>query len=222
MKKIIFVILLLTFSASLSGQESDNGIRIVTTPFQFIFLDFPISIEKQFKRHAVGLTFSYRPDTKDEQEIDSKLGWSYTHENFLNHLYQAATFGINYKYYYTKSSNFYLDTRLFYRHWWFDNKHASYQNVETARFDGLRTERQNVFGLKLLIGKTFPIETNTRVYPVIDVYAGLGMRYKYTEFITQNGTVNDTYYEYLHEKDNYWPSILPSVHLGVRIGIGIK
>ena len=222
-RKIPLMFLCLAFSVFLYGQENRERIRITTTPFQYIFHDFPISIEKRFDRHTIGLTFSYRPDTKDGGKAGEGQGFlgGYKMRNFWNPLYQAVTFGINSKYYFPRMNNWYIDTRLFYRHWWFDDKYAYFLDAVGYSFDGLRTERQNVFGLKLLFGRTFAINTQTRVFPLIDIYGGFGTRYRFYDFVTRNGTVNDVFHEHLHERGNYWMRI-PSLHLGVRIGIGVR
>lgn len=223
MKKTLLTVFLLVLFTFSYGQENSEKIRITTTPMQFFFYDFPISVEKRFNRHTVGLTFAYRPDTKNGGEVIGGHGVAgdYSIQNFWNPLYEAVTFGINSKYYFVKGRNFYLDARLFYRHWWFDNKYASYPNDEGYRFEGLRTERQDVFGLKFLIGHTFIIETKGNLHPLIDVYFGLGTRYKTEKFITQNGTVYDIYYDNLLEKNSYWIPV-PTPHLGVRVGVVIK
>ena len=165
--------------------------------------------------------FSYRPSTQKEGEIRgiTGLGGSYSSQNFWNHLYEAVTIGLNSKYFLSEKRTFFLEANIFFRHWWFDNKYGKFDNVEGYRFDGLRTERQNVYGLKLYIGHSFSIKSEQKVKPIFDLYSGIGVRYKEYEFETYNGTVLDVYHNYKKDIGNYWT---PTLHLGVKIGLSIS
>jgi len=143
---------------------------------------------------------------------------TYANQNFFNPLYNAFTIGINSKNYFSKYNNLYIDGNIFYRFWWFDKKNCSYNNVEDEVWSGIRTERQNVYGIKLLIGNTFQIRTNIKIKPIIDLYCGVGLRYKTCRFETINGTFfNSLFLPYKLETENYWA---PSVHFGLNVGFG--
>jgi hypothetical protein len=221
MKKTFkFFLLILFFQNYVQGQDTlEFKYRISILPTQFVFRDIPITFEKVFKRHTIGLTIEYKPSTQKSGEINSMsigmLG-GYEDQNFVNRIYNAATIGLNSKYYLFKHDKIFIDAELFYRLWWFDNRLCSFDNVEGYRFNGTRTERQNVIGLKLLSGISCKIKLTSKLKTLIDLYGGFGIRYHYEEFETYNGTVGDIYYSYKKDIFNYW---WPSLQLGVKIGV---
>ncbi len=82
---------------------------------------------------------------------------------------------------------------------------------------GIRTERQNVYGTKILFGNTFLFNPNKKINPLIDIYLGVGLRYKMCKFETFDGTFQGQYYSsYDLENKNLW---LPSLHLGLKVGL---
>lgn len=228
MKKTLLLIVVL-YAHSLFSQEVQQpvgetqhaNIRITTTPFQFFFKEIPINIEKSFGKYTFGLLAAYRPSTSKGGVISGVNGLSgnYLHQNYWNHLYSGITVGANSKYFFKIfEKDWFIDTQVYYRHWWFENKECSYETAGDYKFNGLRTEQQDVFGIKALIGKTFVFDTGGKVKPIIDVYTGIGLRYKQWVFQTYNGTVNHKFYNYKEDKDN---SLNPTLHLGVKIGIGV-
>lgn len=194
--------------------------RVMTIPSQFVVLDFPIVIEKIIKkRHSIGLLFSYRPSTQNSGEIRAGgAGSDYVYQNFQNKMNNAVTVGLSTKYYMPQWYNLFFEADLFYRYWWFENKDCYYNNVEGYSFDGIRTEHQNVYGLKMLIGRSFELKSNAKVKFVLDIYGGLGMRYRTYTYETVDGTVNDQYYPYLKETGTNF-SFSPQI--GIKIGVGI-
>ena len=206
------------------GQNSfdKENFRITVTPTQFIFCEFPVTFEKTLSnKFSVELTLSYKKDTQKSGEV--KSGWIglfdyYPNHNLWNELYQAAGINVGSKYYYTKRKNWYMELNFAYKHLWFDNKNAKFDNCEGYRFDGTRTERQNVFGIRALIGHSFCFNTSGKIKPVIDIYAGVGIRRDFFTFETFNGTVYDRYYEYKKETGAY---TTPSFHFGIKTGISI-
>jgi hypothetical protein len=108
---------------------------------------------------------------------------------------------------------------VYYRNWNFKDKNASFDNVESYSFDGTRTENVNVYGLKLVGGKTIYLtKKDKKLKPYLDVYAGLGFRHRDESYETRNGTVNETYYIYKkdHFSENY-----PTPQVGFRLGLMI-
>lgn len=202
----------------LFGQDSlKRNYQITITPGQFIFNDYSITAEKFFGRHTLGLTLGYRPSTKSGGEITGGTGMfgDYENQNMWNGLYDAVTIGLNSKYYFNKKNRFFGDVGLFYRNWWFENKYAKYDNIEGYRFDGLRTEQQHVYGLKLLIGySTYLLKGNSNSI-ILDFYGGIGLRNKELWFKTYDGLVGETHYDFLDEKRNVF-SIGPQA--GFKIG----
>jgi hypothetical protein len=222
-KIIITVFILVLYSTNSNAQDTCRlNYRITTIPFQYLFNDYSFTFEKVFSnRRTLGLTLGYRPSTQNGGEISTRgLFGHYSYGDFFNPLDNAITIGINSKYYFSKYNNLFIDGNLFYRLWWFDKKNSKYINGENLdeSWSGIRTERQNVYGLKLLFGNTFQIRTNIKIKPVIDLYGGVGLRYKTCRFETFNGTFyNSLFLPYKLETENYWA---PSVHLGLKVGFG--
>lgn len=201
-------------------KDTIESLRISTIPVQYFFLDFPFIIEKSYKRHTLGVLISYRPSTKSSGEIPgiTGLGGEYIYQNYWNPLYNGVTAGFVSKYYLSEKRKSFLEADLFYRFWWFNNKDAIFDNVEGYRFEGTRTERQYIAGLKLLFGSSKKLPSKSRYQPFLDTYFGLGVRYKYYQFETYDGFVWDQYYDYKKDQGNLW---LPSLHFGVRIGLNM-
>jgi len=192
MKKIILTVILLSlYCTNSNGQDTCRlNYRITTIPFQYLFNDYSFTFEKVYSnRRTLGLTLGFKPSTQNEGEITTHgiLG-NYSFENYFNPFYNAITIGLNSKYYFSKYNNLFVDGNIFYGLWWFDKKNCSYNNIEDDVWSGIRTEKQNVYGLKLLLGNTFQIRTNIKIKPIIDLYCGVGFRYKTCKFETFNGT----------------------------------
>lgn len=199
MRKILQLLGLMLFCYASFGQDNRKGnYRVMVTPTQFIFNDYILSVEKWMGRHTLGLSLGYRPSTQDGGEVEGGSGLMgyYEHQNMWNELYNAGTIGLNSKYYFGESRKFFGELQLFYRNWWFDNKQAIYTNIEGYRFDGLRSEEQNVYGLKLMAGRSFRLIKGNRNALVVDIYAGIGVRYKTLWFETTEGMVGDKYFSY--------------------------
>lgn len=219
MKQALLILGCILLSYNLIGQDTlKRNYRVLITPSQFVFNDYSIVVEKFFGRRSLGLTIGYKPSTKAGGEIlgvGHGLFGVYEDQNMWNGLYNAATISLNSKYYFGKKSRFFGDVCLFYRNWWFENKYARYDNDEGYRFDGLRSEKQDVYGVKLLVGySTFMIKRNINSM-VIDFYVGIGLRNKSVWFKTLEGLVYETYHENFNEKRNSF-SIGPQA--GFKIG----
>ena len=207
------------------GQDTCRlNYRITTIPFQYLFNDYSFTFEKVYSnRRTLGLTLGFRPSTQSGGNLDfipHGLIGGYSNQNFWNPLDNAITIGLNSKYYFSKYNNLFFEGNIFYRLWWFDKKNITYNDVENLdeSWSGIRTERQNVYGLKLLFGNSFQIRTNIKIKPIIDLYCGVGLRYKTCRFETINGTFyNSLFLPYKLETENYWA---PSVHFGLKVGFG--
>lgn len=221
--RLFFLIIFLSIIRFSHAQDTTlhATFRVMTIPSQFVVLDFPLIIEKIVKRHSIGILLSYRPSTQNSGEIrgsGSGMYGDYIYETFQNKLNNGVTIGVSTKYYMPQWYNLFFEGDLFYRYWWFENKDCYYNNVEGYRFDGIRTESQNVYGLKLLIGRSFELKSNAKVKFLLDIYGGVGIRYRTYVYETVDGTVNDQYYSYLRETGT---NITPSLQLGIKVGIGI-
>lgn len=221
--RVLFLLLFITssFFHSAFGQDSSRvRFAISTTVTEYTLLNFPIVLEKYYKKHTIGLTAAYRPSTSNGREIDVGYGGmpfvGYTSQNYRNPLYESITLGLNSKFF-LLPEKYYVDIQVFYRYWWFDNKMAKSESREYS-FDGLRSERQNVVGLKFLMGRTFVFRHGRNISHIIDMYAGTAIRYRTYRFETVDGYINDQYYTY---KKETWSDWIPSIQFGVNIGLGI-
>lgn len=222
MKQTLLILSFIFINTCLSGQDTLNRhYRILITPSQFIFNDYSISAEKFFKGRTIGITLGYKPSTKSGGEISGGHGLLgiYKDQNMWNGLYEAVTFGINSKYYFKRNKRFFGDLALFYRYWWFEKKYAKFDNVEGYRFDGLRTEQQNVVGMKLLAGYSTYILKGNKGSIIIDFYVGIGLRYKSLWFRTYDGFIYKTYHDFYSERSNHF-SVGPQA--GFKIGYKIN
>jgi hypothetical protein len=122
--------------------------------------------------------------------------------------------------YINKALTTFLETDLFYRNWHFDKKPAEFHDAEKRQFEfkGIRTENVDVYGLKLLLGRTFffKAKKEKKIKPYLDIYTGAGIRYQEETFETFNGYVADTFYAY--RRDTYY-HIWPTPQLGLVLGL---
>ena len=205
----------LFFLHAKSQQVVEFGIK----PTEFVLLNFEVNAAIGNKKARYGIILSYRPSTQDSGLVKSAgtgAAGGYGQPHF-NKLYNSYTVGFYQKSYLNKDLDLFFETDIFYRNWRFKNKQARFENVEGYRFNGMRTENEDVYGLKLLIGKTFMLtrkESLVKCY--LDLYGGLGIRHQRQTFETHAGYVNDIYYDYKKERFQY---IQPSVQGGVKLGL---
>ncbi len=216
MKFSVILVFALIYSFNIFAQDSTKkSIRISVLPTQFLFTDFPIIFEYAIGKFTFGISPSIKFSTQNSGEVANVVHGQfghYTFQNMFNKHYNAFTISLNSKYYFREKDRVYFETVLFYRHWWFDKKFASFDNVEGYSFAGLRTEHQNVFGIKLLLGKTFVLWEKSKIHPIIDCYFGIGCRYKMYDFETLDNNFNviDVY------KGSYWWPVSPQ--MGIKLG----
>jgi hypothetical protein len=214
MNRLFFCLCFHVFVPEVNGQQViEFGIK----PPEFVFLNFEINFAIGNK-NRYGIFLSYRPSTLDSGLIKgagSGVAGGYGHPHY-NKLYTSYTLGLYKKKYLNKAFDLFLETDLFYRNWSFKNKQAEYRNAEGYRFKGLRTENVDVYGLKLLIGRTLLLtHTEKKIKPYLDIYFGAGIRFKRETYETFNGFVYDNYYSY--KKDGF-SHTWPTPHLGIKLG----
>ncbi|HEX2535174.1 MAG TPA: hypothetical protein VHK69_15620 [Chitinophagaceae bacterium] len=166
-----------------------------------------------------GFLLGFRPSTRDSGSIPTEgsgLTGAYAF-NHANRLYRGYTAGFVQKTYINRARDIFVGTDLFYRNWSFEKKPAFFDNPDGYRFQGTRSEHVHVLALKLLGGVTYYSRRRLgKGRPYLDFYSGAGVRYKIQAFETFDGFVNDIYYLYHKERYYHW---VPSLHLGVRIGL---
>lgn len=203
MLRLVFILAIFFSATGVQGQEV---IEVNIKPFEWALLNFETGIAVGNEKTRVGVFLSYRPATQVSGEVKalgSGLAGGYG-QNHLNRLYNSYTIGLFQKTYFKKQTKFFFETNLFYRNWQFTKKYARLDNVEGYRFNGNRTERVHVYGLKLLIGRTMKLfnKRSGNTFFAIDIVAGLGSRYKTSKYETINGTVYDLFYNYLPEQED--------------------
>jgi hypothetical protein len=213
--------LLVVFVSGLSffHAQSQRVIEVGIKPTEAAFLNFEANAAIGNQKTRYGIFLSYRPGTQSSGEVKSAGSGSaggYGQPHY-NKLYTSYTVGLYQKTYFKKNRSNYFEADVFYRNWSFKNKQAFFNNVEGYRFDGTRTENVDVYGLKLLLGHTVflsPKENKCRFY--LDIYGGLGIRYKQETYETVDGYIYDEYYAYKKDKFNSTPI---GVQGGVKFGI---
>lgn len=220
---IVFAILICNLNIAKSQDTLRVKYRITTIPFQYIFNDYSFTFEKLYKnRLTLGLTLGYRPSTQKGGKLEFRttgMFSDYTYQNYWNRLYNATTVGINSKYYLSRFNAQYIEGYLFYRLWWFDKKDFTYQGQDDDIYwSGIRTEKQQIYGMKLLMGQTLQLKSQQKIRRIIELYYGVGFRYKTCRFETENGTFyNSQFLPYKLEIQKFWT---PTFHLGLKVGIG--
>lgn len=216
MRGNLFIVTIFFYITILSGQ-SQNIIEIGIKPSEFLLQNFETNFAIGNKNLRLGFYLSYRPSTQESGEVKAiGTGIAGTYgQSFNNKFYTSYTLGIYQKTYIKKG--FFLEADLFYRNWSFKNKYVEFYNIEGYEFQGIRTENIDVFGLKLLIGKTLILsKKEKKVKPYIDVYIGGGIRRKTSTYKTFNGYINEVYYEYKKEHFTDW---FPTPQVGVKLGL---
>jgi hypothetical protein len=215
---LILTICILFFLHGRSQRVIEFGIK----PTEFVFNNFEVNAAIGNKKARYGIFLSYRPSTQHSGEVKSfgsgaAGGYGQAH---FNKLYNSYTVGLYQKTYLNKALDFYVETDIFYRNWSFKKKPAKFDNVEGYRFDGMRTENIDVYGLKALLGHTFMLtRKENRIRWYLDLYGGLGLRRQDQTFETYDGYVNDIYYDYKKDIFHYTtPSVQGGVKLGLMIG----
>ena len=82
------------------------------------------------------------------------MGLKYYHfDPMFNSFAHAVYFSFAPAYYFSSDRKYYLQAELFYRYYWFDDKQLYYRDENSAySYNSIRSERANVFGIKLLAG----------------------------------------------------------------------
>jgi hypothetical protein len=211
---LISIFILINFKAK-SQLVFELGIK----PTEIGLGNYETNIALGNKKYRFGFYGSFKPSTQDSgliKPIASGAAGGYG-SNHFNKLLSSYTIGFYQKTYFKKNLTYFIETNIYYRNWSFHNKPAIYKNVEGYRFNGLRSENIDVYGLKVVVGKTIlpPIQWK-KLKSYIDIYIGAGIRSKNEFFHTTNGTVYDTFYPSFKEKNT---TVLPSLQLGLKLGV---
>lgn len=202
-------------------QDSVPRWRVSSELLQLFFVNVNVAVERASPYGCHGVVLAFRPSMRTSGEVWGLQGQfgDYRNQNSWNWLYQSFTIGSTNTLWLGRGQREFIRVDALYRYWWFDNKVARYGNDEGYRFDGSRTERQDVFALKVLYGPSLKrkLGKGTRTWLIIETYCGLGIRWSTARFRTHYGIVGDLpRQEYVET----FRSIEPSLHTGLRMGFG--
>lgn len=146
------------------------------------------------------------------------FGSDYRFKPMFNPHYQAIKLAFGPVFYLNDSKSFFVQTEYFFRHWWVDNERIQFDPERGDNFDAFRTERVNVYGLKVLAGASgYIANSSTRTPITFSAYVGIGFRAKTYWYESHNGTVNNVPIDYLLEQGHVF---LPTLHAGLLLGVG--
>ena len=180
--------------------------RITTTPAQLIFLEFPIDLLHVPGGHGIGLHAAYRPALIGSGTIPGH--GPYHLQNYWNFGLKSFTIGIFHRYALRDRYGLHIEQRLLFRQWQADRTTTHYSGGNDP-VEGLRNERQDVFILKLLIGKDIAWHRRKGPSHVMEIFSGVSIRLKQLDR-EMSGTDQ-------RQDEDFW---LPAVHVGLRWGFG--
>jgi len=194
-----------------------------TEVFQNTMLHFNIRAYHSHGRWAFGVHGGFRPSLRSGGEIPAGgPGNSYFNINHRNWMYQAVTLGPVARYH-LKDGRSFMELDAFHRIWWFDRKDVFYDNVESIRFNGLRSERQNISAIRLLWGahSATRVDRSGRHALVVEGYSGFGVRTRNMRFTTHEGTLDsfDPPIEVTEDRVDRYRFVTPTIHLGLRLAL---
>jgi len=233
----IFSIIFLSIICSntiFSQEKVDKNNEIISggfyiTPTQLIFPEIILTYE-HFLDNKFSLSYSlgYKiPVGKDTlfEPFGHGLFANYEYQYMFNKYSNAIFFSISPSYYFGQKRKYFIQCELFNRYYWFDNKHISFDNVEMYAYNSIRSEKNNITGIKVLAG------TNIKRYiknPMllfnIKLYAGFSIRHKSYHYENINAICNDSIGNEIIVpfREENGTEIYPSIQFEIKIGITKK
>jgi hypothetical protein len=203
-----------------------NGIYIL--PTQLIFPEILLTYE-HFYNDKFSLSYSagYKiPVGKGNtfKPFGSGLFAVYEFQYMFNKFSSAIYLSVAPSYFFDNNRRYFIQCEIFNRYYWLDKKQLSFDNVETARYNSVRSERNNVTGFKLLLGNNKNVSVSKSLFLSVKIYGGLGLRYKIYHYENINNRDvdmdgNETIYPYQEENGTM---ITPSFQLGLKLGLAKK
>lgn len=229
MKRVILFIAFISSSIIVFSQaEKDNellGNGIYILPTQLIFPEILLTYE-HFLNNKFSLSYSlgYKiPVGKGDkfEPFGTGLFAKYEFQYMFNKFSNAIYFSVAPSYFLDNNRRYYIQCELFNRFYWFDKKQLSFDNEETYSYNSIRTERNNVTGLKFLVGNNKKLSVSKSLFLNVKIYGGIGLRYKIFHYESLNNdiSVDKTFHTYIEESGGRFA---PSFHLGFKIGIAKK
>ena len=224
---VIFnLLLIIIFPCSqLRGQKIEefqiaNGIYLL--PTQLVFPEILLTYE-HFVKDDLSLSFSmgYKFPTGSGDTLEafgSGLLAEYENQYMFNEYLHGMYLSVAPSFYFSDTRNFYWSPELFYRYYWCNDKRLYFDNVETDRFNSIRSEQNHVIGLKLLAGYNSKIDISEKCAIAFKFFGGLGTRYKIYKYENVDNVMEDgTTVPYEMEQGTaVWPV---AIQLGVKAGL---
>lgn len=243
MKKIILVFICLCLaqarvhaqavlvndSLPTSADTKLNGTRwkFFLTPFAIVGRELAVGAELRYNQRQainflVGYRYAYHKDNGGfVQTVPYFKQWDdYDYHNVLNQYLSGIHIESCLKYYFGRSKLASWSTGVFMRTWMTKDLYYQYDNEHGASFNTKRTEQTYVGGIKMLMGREFPIYQfyNGNIF-YVEMYGGGSVRYKRMYYRSEGGHINDVSITTVEERKN---KIVPGVQAGVRVGIAFK
>ena len=209
----------------LYGQENQDlklGNGLYVLPTQLIFPELLLSYER-FVKDGLSVTFSlgYKlPVGKGDtlRPFGHGLMAIYEYQYMLNEFSNGLYLGVAPSFYSKTNKTLFFSPEIFYRHYWFEDKKLFFDNEQGMRYNAIRTERNHVLGLKLLVGGNSKIVVSPKKAIGFKLYAGLSTRYKFYKYTNVDNVLEDGHLIPFEVKQGtaFWPAAL---HLGLKIGL---
>ena len=224
LKVLTFLFLAMSFF-DLQGQQPDKtmtGNGIYFLPTQLIFPEVLLTYEHFINDH-LSLSFSagYKIPTGSGDTLESfgnGLAAVYENQYMFNEYLHGIYLSAAPSFYFSNAEKLYWSPELFYRYYWCNDKRLSFDNVETDRYNSVRSEQNHVIGLKVLIGYNTKIDISEKCAIAFKFYGGLGTRYKMYKYENADNVMEDgTTVPYQTEQGTaFWPV---AIQAGIKIGI---
>lgn len=183
------------------SQDTIKSIYVSTYLSKPFFNEYAVVIEyKPFKRHVFGLTIGEVYSNEHFQV--NKLSDSQDKNPGL--VYNGIATRALYSYYVTskKSHAFYVSSQFMFKELKYKNHEFTDSWGDKGSNTYVRNENTQLYGLDLLVGcSSFIGEENTKFRIYLNIYAGLGGRYKHRNIETLSSSVYD-WPDYIVPKGN--------------------
>ena len=200
------------------------------SPTQLIFPENILTYEHFINnKYSISYSLGYKIPVGKGTEFESFSSGkfaAYEYQQMFNQFSNAVYFSIAPSYFLDENRRYFIQCEVFNRFYWFDKKQLSFDNVEDAhRFNSIRSEKTNVTGFKLLIGKNNRVSVSKSLFLSTKIYGGIGLRYKNYHYENVNNHVidpNDNTETIIPYGEENGSMITPSFHLGLKIGLAKK
>ncbi|MCF8372793.1 MAG: hypothetical protein K9H64_14305 [Bacteroidales bacterium] len=231
MRKASIVFCFLFCSIALLAQESEmkrGGIvsdGLYFSPIQLVFPEIILTYEHFYDGNkSLSYSLGYKIPVGKGNTIEPFGGGLYAvyeYQYLFNKFSNAIYASLAPTYYFRPNRKHFVKCELFNRYYWFDNKRLSFDNVETDKFNSIRSERVNVTGIKMLAGVNSNIFSGKSTCLNVKFYSGFGIRYKVYQYenvdnIISDGIGGEVVIPYEKELGSLF---ILSFHLGLKIGI---